>query len=217
MQTSIGFSQVPCEPVHYLLCCLGNADDDQASRGQAALRPSPLTSSHPVLREGDLMTAPVIAILDNDPDVLSLIHELLADEGYRTLRCRPDDVVSAHALVKHVRPALVVLDLWLAERDSGWAFLKHLWGDTETTHIPALIVTGEPVLLPMHAAVLYAKHCPVMKKPFDLQDLLAAITAVLGPSPAQRDCGPHLYAISSADPPVPNLPGYPLVAAGGIV
>jgi len=57
------------------------------------------------------MTAPVIAVLDNDPSFLSLMHELLTDEGYRILRCRPDDVVSAHALVKRVRPALVILDL----------------------------------------------------------------------------------------------------------
>jgi DNA-binding response OmpR family regulator len=160
------------------------------------------------------MTAPCIALLDNDPSFLTLVHDLLADEGYRTLRCRPKDVLSAHALVKRARPALVILDLWLTERDDGWAFLKHLWGDSETTHIPALIVTGETVLLPLHAALLHAKHCPVMRKPFDLQDLLGAIAAVLGPSPAQGDHGAHPQAIPVADPSVPHPSDYSLVAAG---
>ncbi|MDQ2787799.1 MAG: response regulator [Chloroflexota bacterium] len=125
------------------------------------------------------MTAPMIAVLDNDPSFLSLMHALLTDEGYRTLRCRPDDVVSAHALVKRARPALVILDLWLAKREDGWAFLTRLWDDRETARIPALIVTGEPVVLPEHAAVLHAKHCPIVRKPFDWQDLLTAVATIL--------------------------------------
>ena len=41
-------------------------------------------------------------------------------------------------------PSSLILDLWMAERDDGWTFLKRLWGDAETTHIPTVIVTGEP-------------------------------------------------------------------------
>jgi DNA-binding response OmpR family regulator len=160
------------------------------------------------------MTAPCIALLDDDPTVLSLMHELLADEGYRTLRCRPDDVVDAHALVKRARPALVILDLWMTTRDGGWAFLTRLWDDSETAQIPALILTGEPSLLPAHADVLRVRRCPVVKKPFDLQDLLAAIAAVLGPSPAQWDRGPHPHVVPAADLSAPGLHDYSLVAAG---
>ena len=36
------------------------------------------------------MTAPVIAVLDNDPAILSLMHDLLTEEGYRTLRFPPE-------------------------------------------------------------------------------------------------------------------------------
>jgi DNA-binding response OmpR family regulator len=161
------------------------------------------------------MTAPMIALLDNDPSFLSLLHDLLADEGYRTVRCRPDDVLSAHALVKLMRPALVILDLWLAERDGGWTFLKHLWGDAETTQIPALVVTEELALLPAQIDVLRALHCPVLRKPFDLQDLLDAIGSVLGPSPVQRARGLHLHAIPSTDPSAPDAADPLAVAADG--
>jgi DNA-binding response OmpR family regulator len=161
------------------------------------------------------MTAPVIAVLDNDPSFLSLMHELLTDAGYRTLRCRPGDVVSAHALVKRVRPALVILDLWLEQRDDGWSFLTQMWDDSETAHIPALIVTGEKVSQPVHVEVLHARRCPILKKPFDLQDMLTEIAVVLGPSPVQWDRGPHLHAVPPADLAVPDLSDYPLVAAEG--
>jgi len=159
------------------------------------------------------MTAPVIAVLDNDPSFLSLMHDLLTDEGYRTLRWHASEWARAHALLRRLQPQLVILDLWMEERGDGWTFLKRLWGDAETTHIPAVIVTGEPESLPVQADVLHALHCQVLRKPFDLQDLLAAIAAVLGPSPMQWNRGLRPHAIPSADPSVADLSRHPLAAA----
>ncbi len=163
------------------------------------------------------MTAPRIALLDNDPALLSLMHALLIDEGYRTVRCRPDDVLSVHALVKRARPALVVLDCWVAKRDDGWAFLKQLWGDAETTQIPAVLLTRAPDRLPVPADLLSALHCRVVTKPFALQDLRDAIAALLGSSPLQRERHAHLHALpaaTTANAAVPDLLGASLVAAG---
>jgi CheY-like chemotaxis protein len=161
------------------------------------------------------MTAPVIAVLDNDPSFLSLMHDLLTDEGYRTLRWHTSEWARAHALLRRLQPHLVILDLWMEERDDGWAFLKRLWGDAETTHIPAVIVTGEPELLPVPVDMLHAMHCRLVRKPFDLQDLLDAIAAVLGPSPVQQDRVPQLRALPSADSSAPDLADYPVAAAAG--
>jgi CheY-like chemotaxis protein len=161
------------------------------------------------------MTAPVIAVLDNDPSFLSLMHDLLTDKGYTPLLWHASEWVRAHAVLRRLQPALMIFDFWLEERDDGWAFLKRLWGDVDTTHIPVVIVTGEPELLPVHADVLHALHCQVVRKPFDLQDLLNAIAAVLGPSPVQQNRSPHLRATQSADPSVAALPNYPRAAAKG--
>ncbi len=161
------------------------------------------------------MTAPIIAVLDNDPSFLSLMHDVLTDEGYRTLRWQASEWARAYALIRRLQPHLVILDLWMEERDDGWAFLKRLWGDAETTHIPALIVTGEPDSLPVPVDALHAMRCQVVEKPFNLQDLLDAIVAVLGPSPVQWDRGPQLHALPSADPSVTDLSEAPLVAAAG--
>lgn len=106
------------------------------------------------------MTAPVIAVLDNDPFFLSLMHDLLTDEGYTPLLWHASEWARAHALLRRLRPHLVILDLWMEGRDDGWAFLKRLWGDAKTTHIPTVIVTGEPQSLPVQADVLHALHLP---------------------------------------------------------
>jgi DNA-binding response OmpR family regulator len=159
------------------------------------------------------MTAPVIAVLDNDPSFLSLMHDLLTEEGYAPLLWRTSADERAHALLRRVQPALMILDLWLDERDDGWAILKRLGGDAETTHIPVGIVTGEPDVLPVRADRLRAMHCAVVKKPFDLQDLLDAIAAVLRPSPMRQDRSPHRHALSPADRSVPGPPNHLLAAA----
>jgi len=142
------------------------------------------------------MTTPRIALLDNDPAALSLLHELLTDEGYRTLHCRPDDMVSAHALMKRARPALVILDLWSAKREGGRAFLTHLWGDGETAYIPAIITSGPKEMPPRQDEMLRTTRCQVLGTPFDARELLRAIETVLGPSPAGIVAGdPAILAV----------------------
>jgi DNA-binding response OmpR family regulator len=126
------------------------------------------------------MTALVIAVLDTDPAILSLMHDLLTEEGYAPLLWHASAQPDPHALLRQVQPALVLLDFWIERRDDGWGLLNRLWADTETAHIPAVILTGEQDALPVRAEVLRAMHCAVVRKPFDLQELLDAIAAVLG-------------------------------------
>ena len=144
----------------------------------------------------------MIAVLDNDPSFLSLMHELLTEEGYVPLLWDADAQPDPHALLRQVQPALVILDLWIERRDDGWELLKRLWADVETTHIPAVIVTGEPAVLPVRADLLRAMHCEVVRKPFDLHDLLTTIATVLGSSPARWKRGARGAVSSMSDPRV---------------
>jgi len=130
------------------------------------------------------MTASRIVLLSNDDAPLAAMHALLSDEGYRTLRCRPRDVTDAHAVVKRAQADLVILDLWLAKREDGWAFLARMCADLATAHIPVIIASGQMETLPKQAEMLRTMQCHVLVKPFDAQELLCAIEAALGPSPA---------------------------------
>lgn len=137
------------------------------------------------------MTAPRIVILGNDFSTLSTMRDLLSEEGYRTLRCRPQDVTDAHAVVKRAQADLVILDLWMARREDGWAFLRRMCADLETMHIPAIIASGRPEMPPGATELLRTMACHVMVTPFHIRELLDAITAALGPSPVRA--APHVH------------------------
>ena len=163
------------------------------------------------------MPAPTIAVLDNDPCFLSLMHDLLAEEGYAPLLWRARDEPDPHALLREALPDLVILDLWLERPDDGWTFLAQLRADPATVHIPVIVASGQPDTVSPVREPQWARYCRRIQKPFDLQDLLDAIAAALGPSPALR--GRDLrrsQTIPPVDPPVPDLPDYPLAAEAGV-
>ncbi len=150
------------------------------------------------------MTAPIIALLDNDPAFLTVMHDLLTDEGYRTLRWHACEGADPLTLVREARPDLVIVDLDLGgERRGGWGVLMRLRGDLATTDLPAIVVAREPTPLRVPEGVLRAIRCRVVRKPFshrdlrDLRDLialLATIEDVLSPSLARRAHGDDVSA-----------------------
>jgi CheY-like chemotaxis protein len=145
------------------------------------------------------MTAPVIAILD-DASFPSAMHDLLSAAGYCTLRCRPNDVLDAHALVKRTQPALVILDLWWRRGGDGWEFLKHLWADPITTQIGVVLTCGQAVAPSLQADLLRAMRCRMVWTPLNQHDMLRAIAAVLGPSLVGRVPDRRVAAVSAVAP-----------------
>jgi UDP-3-O-[3-hydroxymyristoyl] N-acetylglucosamine deacetylase len=57
----------------------------------------------------------LILIVDDEPGILSTLGGILSDEGYATLTTTSGE--SALALYEEKRPAVVFLDIWLADRD----------------------------------------------------------------------------------------------------
>ncbi len=150
------------------------------------------------------MTAPRIALLDNAPSFLAQMRALLTVEGYRTLRCRPRDVRSVHALVKWRQPALVILDRWWRRTD-GWEFLTDLWADPATVHIGVVLACGQTLPSSLHTEILRATRCQIVRNPLDRDELLHAMTAVVAPTPLQRERGPRRPVPPFAAPAVPDL------------
>src|SRR4051794_20783478 len=57
----------------------------------------------------------LILIVDDEPGILSTLGGILADEGYATLTTTSGE--EALTLYRERRPAMVFLDVWLADRD----------------------------------------------------------------------------------------------------
>lgn len=123
---------------------------------------------------------PHVFVVNGAPDFLNLMRELLQDEDYNvtTTNFVPDtfdQIAAAH-------PAALVLDLAVGQR-GGWDLLEALHADAATAGIPVIIVSTDPAYL-ARAEGLAARYgaTGLLRKPFDLEEMLALVRAALGQS-----------------------------------
>jgi CheY-like chemotaxis protein len=114
---------------------------------------------------------PLVLVVDDDPDILEAICEILAGEGYRVARARHG--VEALAAMDRERPALVLLDLMMPVMD-GLAFSEALRGRERDRDVPIVIISAEGN--PQKAAGIGARA--YLSKPFDIEALLAEVAGI---------------------------------------
>ena len=112
-----------------------------------------------------------ILVVDDDPDIRDLLHEVLADEGYRVSTAEGAEV----AEVARLGPDLVVLDLVIGGRLTGLVAVEALRADPSTADIPVLLCTAAVREVEAAADRLAELDVGVVLKPFDLDGLLAAV------------------------------------------
>jgi CheY-like chemotaxis protein len=82
-----------------------------------------------------------ILIIDDQPDAIRLLTQLLHDHGdFKVFSAQSGD--EGISLVARRRPDLIILDLRMPGKD-GFAVLDELRGNPETAKIPVLVVTGD--------------------------------------------------------------------------
>lgn len=82
-----------------------------------------------------------ILIIDDQPDAIRLLEQLLGEHGdFRIFSAQSGD--EGISLVARRRPDLIILDLRMPDKD-GFAVLDELRDNPETANIPVLIVTGD--------------------------------------------------------------------------
>ena len=116
-----------------------------------------------------------VLIIDDDPAIVRLLQEILEPAGYAVTAA--DSALGAAALVRRLRPHVILLDLGLPYR-SGAALLAELKADRGTADVPILVVSGLAETLPAHRRALAAD---VISKPFSPRELLDAVRAARRP------------------------------------
>ncbi len=84
-------------------------------------------------------TGQKILVVDDDLDIVRLVRAYLEKAGYRVLVAY-DGESALHSL-RHDRPALVVLDLMLPDRD-GWDITKLVRSDPALAETPIIMLTA---------------------------------------------------------------------------
>jgi len=117
----------------------------------------------------------VILALDDDPDVIYLLQENLAEAGYRVIGATSSEegLQKARAL----RPFAITLDILMPHKD-GWQLLHDLKADPATRDIPIIVLS----IVDNKALGYRLGAFEYLLKPFDRETILAALTHI----PPQR-------------------------------
>ena len=115
-----------------------------------------------------------ILIIDDEPDIRSLISDILSDEGYQVSTA--ENGATAQQQLNEFTPDLVLLDIWMPDVD-GISLLKG-WHDAGSLHFPVVMMSGHGTIeTAIEATKMGAKD--FVEKPISLAKLLQTIEQTL--------------------------------------
>jgi DNA-binding response OmpR family regulator len=119
-----------------------------------------------------------ILIVEDNRELLNILRMQLRDEGYKVVGA--EDGVQAVTLARQERPDVILLDLGLPAGD-GFTVIKRLAKFQHANNIPIIVITGQPKE-EYEQEALEAGVVAYLAKPFETEQLLAAIRETLGES-----------------------------------
>ena len=118
------------------------------------------------------MSAPTVLVVDENPDIGSLLEALLTDEGYQCITC--PSIAEALTLLHQQPVALILTAAFSGSKEDVLGPTAPLRQASAAT--PLLLLTGYPVdAAAAHAAGIAA----VVAKPFDVEALLTQVATLL--------------------------------------
>jgi two-component system nitrogen regulation response regulator NtrX len=124
-----------------------------------------------------------ILIVDDEPDIRALIEGILSDEGYETRQAYNSD--TALAAFRARRPALVVLDIWLANSKlDGLGILEAM--NREEPQIPVIMISGHGTIETAVQAIQIGAY-DFIEKPFKSDRLLLFVARALEAARLKRE------------------------------
>ena len=124
-----------------------------------------------------------VLIVDDEPDIRTLLGDILTDEGHATRMA--DTADSALNEINMRRPDLIVLDIWLqGSRMDGIEVLKAVKRDNPD--VPVLIISGHGNIEVAVAAIRQGAY-DFIEKPFKLDQLLVSVSRALEASRLRRE------------------------------
>ena len=114
---------------------------------------------------------PRVLIVDDEPDLLSVLHFGLEVEGFEVLEA--SDGEQGLEIARSQQPDLMVLDLMLPRMD-GYKVCRALKFDARYKHIPIFILSARSGETDRRLAMDLGADAYVTK-PYDMKDLVARI------------------------------------------
>lgn len=127
------------------------------------------------------MSSPRILVVDDEPDIRDLVHDILEDEGYEV------HVAATGAEAREVRlrerPDLILLDIWMPDVD-GVTLLKE-WIEEGGPSCPVVMISGHGTVETAVEATRLGAH-DFIEKPLSLAKLLLTVERALSAAARKR-------------------------------
>jgi len=118
-----------------------------------------------------------ILVINDTQDVLDAIQMVLEEAGYDvTTRTEP---TTTAADIEQIQPDLLILDMLFAGKNVGWELIQALRLHPATAHLPVIVCTAARREVTESESILLGKGVTVVYKPFDIDDLVAAVEQAL--------------------------------------
>jgi len=121
------------------------------------------------------MSAPKrILVIDDDPDILEILHIIFEQEGYQVILSQTGDEADH---IDEIHPDLVLLDLEiLTSNRNGAVICARIKSRPETSNLPVILLSSRPEV------GLICSQCGAdgyMRKPFEINKLSEKIKQFL--------------------------------------
>lgn len=129
------------------------------------------------------MTSAKILLVDDEPDAIAYVSEILEDEGREIISA--SDGLAGLERAKAEKPDLIILDVQMPKMD-GFTVFAELKADETTKEIPVIMLTG----VSEKTGIAFSKEdmgdfigtepSDYVEKPIEPEALLKAVGKVLG-------------------------------------
>lgn len=124
-----------------------------------------------------------ILVVDDEPGILSLVKDILEDEGYEVDVAQ--DAESARASRRNRRPDLILLDIWMPDSD-GISLLGE-WSESSTGDVPPVIMMSGHGTMETAVEATRLGAYDFLEKPLSTAKLLLAIRRALEAAELRRE------------------------------
>jgi len=114
-----------------------------------------------------------VLVVDDDPDILEALAEILEGEGFEVRRARNGK--EALERLEPVPPRLILLDLMMPVMD-GWEFSQQMRRRPPVADLPIIVLSADRNVGAKARDIGAVGH---LAKPFELTDLLEMVRAAL--------------------------------------
>ncbi len=122
------------------------------------------------------MAGPLILVVDDEKDIVEIICDLLAAEGFRT-RAAYDGQQALEEIARQ-RPDAVILDIKMPVLD-GLEVIRRIRAEPSTASLPIVVLTATQVIQELQDRFRELRVATWISKPFEPEDLLATVKHAL--------------------------------------